>query len=154
MTLNPKSCDPCSRLSGERRLTVKTIALLLAVLTFGLFPCVSAAQGILPVQWFQSSINYVTSIAYSPDGSIVVIAGGDGVQIFTIATGVTTFVPTNVVGGLTDIQSVSLSPDGKTFAVCGDIQTLVGYVKTPVGIVEIWNAATSSLVASYSLNNE
>ena len=147
MTLNPESCGPCSRLSGERRLTVKTIAFLLAVLTFGILPCLSAAQGILPVQWLQNSINGANSIAYSPDGTHLAVCGSSGLQIVTNASGATIGVPTSIDDFGFGTQAVAFSPDGTLLAVCGNSQTVGGNSNA---VLEIWSVETNTLVATYT----
>lgn len=95
-----------------------------------------------------SATQGVGSVAISPDGKAVVDGGYTGsainsgvVEEWTVGTGKLVTAPPTAA---TQVNSVSISPDGKTFAVGG--------AGTTKGVVEIWNLATGGPVASVTSN--
>ena len=57
---------------------VKALITMVVMALVCLLPCASTAQGALPIQWLYSPITQVNSVAYSPDGTLLVVAGNGG----------------------------------------------------------------------------
>jgi len=150
MPLNLESCVERVPLTGRFCFMTKAWLAMVCAISLWLLPSVAAAQGNLPVQWLQSSIYSASSVAFSPDGSLLAVGGPSGLQIWTLSTSKEECLPTNIVGGSTGIQAVCFSPDGSTLAVSGNGPSN----GAPVGTVELWSVTTRSLMASYSLSNE
>jgi WD40 repeat protein len=115
--------------------TVAFRALAFGLLTsafLGFLACKAEAQTTLPLQWTYSPITMGEGVAYSPDGSLIAVAGNGGVQIFSALTN--TLV--RCLPGPAIVGSVAFSPDAKTLA--GAAQTSV----------QLWNVSTGSEIAS------
>jgi WD40 repeat protein len=102
-----------------------------------IFPCLSMAQGPLPIQWMYSPVTTsVQCVAYSPDGTLMAVSGKGGIQIYTVSTGVLLrCLPTSAQA----VLSLAFSSDGKTLASGGSYNE-----------VELWNVSTGILAASFS----
>lgn len=83
----------------------------------------------------------VTSLAVSPDGSRLAIAGYHEVLLFDTAT----LSPTaRLVGESPRIESLAFSPDGKRLAVSGGSPARFGEI-------QVWDVAATNLVNSFKL---
>jgi WD40 repeat protein len=93
---------------------------------------VATAQYPLFAQWENAPIYAVSSISYSPDGSLLAIGGtGSAVQLYSASTGaLLTCLPTSCA-----VNTLAFSPDGKILADGG----------YGPGI-ELWNVATHALI--------
>ncbi len=109
-----------------------------------MLPATSSAQLALPFQWIYNPISQIQSIAYSPDGTRLAVAGFTGVQVYSTSSGALIgSIPTSATNG---VFSVAFSKDSKLLAVGGQ-----GIVDTKyAGIAEIWNVASISLNASFA----
>jgi WD40 repeat protein len=121
--------------------TALQLKLMRSVFATALFaiPCLSPAQGPLPVAWEFCSISGPASLAYSPDGTTLAVAGYGGVQSYLASTGQPlkglTIDPT------TQASIVSYSPDGKTLLIGG-----YG------GSLELWNLSNGKLITTAQTN--
>lgn len=120
--------------------SVKAFASIIAIVLACLWSRACMAQGTLPIQWMYNPINSVACVAYSPDGTLLAVAGNSSVQILNVATG-------KPIGGLptaatVGVNSIAFSPDSKTLAVGGASST--------GGVLETWNVSTYQLIYSLS----
>ena len=90
-----------------------------------------------------SPLTYATTAAYSPDGTKLFVAGYKGVQIFNASTGAfLSSLPTLYP----DVNSVAISPDGKTLAIGGSSLTSAS------PNIEIWDITHLSLMQTINPN--
>jgi WD40 repeat protein len=106
----------------------------------------SVATGTL-IKSLPTTLNYgVTSVAFSPDGTMIADCGrtlaGGGLELWNVSTGkLITTLDTSANSGLT---TVAFSPDGKTLADGG-----LGYVSNSnFGVLELWDVSTNKLLKS------
>ncbi len=91
-----------------------------------------------------TSLPAVSAIAFSPDGTVLAIAGhhevvlrsADGQQVLA-----------RLLGESPRIESLAFSPDGKLLAACGG-------ASSEFGEVQIWDVAARSLVRSIRTSND
>jgi WD40 repeat protein len=106
-----------------------------------LLACVSHAQSTPPVLWTYGPINEGFCQAFSRDGSKLYVAGEQGVQIFNSSTHL-------VLGCLPTIypviEALTLSPDGTTLALGGNLLT------GGPGVVELWSLTSSKRIRTIS----
>lgn len=96
--------------------------------------------------------NYASSVAYSPNGSILAVGGyggsGNGnsvLQLLNASNGaVTQTLNSSLANGVT---SVAFSPDGTMLADCGQGTTYSN--GQYYSLVEIWNVSTGKLITSF-----
>jgi dipeptidyl aminopeptidase/acylaminoacyl peptidase len=93
---------------------------------------------VLPLHWMRGVLNATRGAAYSPDKTMIAIAGTGGVVIYDTATGaqIRTFTSAVSCMGETD---VAFSPDSKSIVVAGAGGGNNG------GLVEFWNISTGEL---------
>jgi WD40 repeat protein len=94
------------------------------------------AQGPLPVQWLNTPLNSVNSMAYSPNGKLLAVAGETGIQIRDSGSNA---VLNCLLTGEPDVYCLAISPDGSLLAAGGSS-----------GVVEVWNLASASLLLKYA----
>jgi len=112
--------------------SILTIALAVAAI---MLPTPSRGQFPVSPLWTYTPITNVTSLAYSPDGSQVVFGGKGSVQLFNSLTG--SFVR-SISTSIEFVDTVAISPDGKTLAIGGG----------GTHGLEIWSLATGQLLHS------
>ena len=107
----------------------------LIAFTLAILPALSPAQVKLATKWSNQSMSSPTSLAYSPDGTLLAVGSISGVKVITLATGTAVSFPTSSSGG---VKSVAFSHDGKSLAVGGLNLTTVA----EGGVLEVWTLAT------------
>ncbi len=132
---------------------------VLTFLTFA-FPLTALPQGRPNILWTSGGHSEsVNSIAYSPDGQFLVSASGDRTiklwrkdTIFSRPDGFSftrSFaIPYNINNQLTDIRSVSISPDGTLIAA--GIEQYNASTQTDFGAVQIWRISDGTLVQNFA----
>ena len=96
------------------------------------------SQDLLGSQWIYSPITQSNSVVFSPDATLVAVAGKSGIQVINrLFLGQTSSVPTTI----TDPLAIEFSPDGKTLLIGGTSPSA-----TQV-IVELWNLSSAQLTA-------
>lgn len=96
------------------------------------------AQDLLGSQWIYSPISQSNSVAFSPDTTLVAVAGKSGIQVINrLFLGLTSSVQTSITAPL----AIEFSPDGKTLLIGGTSPSA-----TQV-IVELWNLSSLQLTA-------
>src|SRR6266702_4202035 len=137
---------------SKRRLTIIILSIV-AVLLIALFVFTDIHADLAFVVHFATAPNhftyqghsdYVSAVAWSPDGKRIASASNDGtVQVWDAFIGKMTFTyksPSNIKGILAPWNTVAWSPDGKRIAIGG------------IGNVEVLDLATGNLTASYGYN--
>jgi WD40 repeat protein len=120
---------------------------LIASALLTVLPTVAFSQGRPDIVWASGGhSNSVNSVAYSPDGQLLVSGSSD--ETIKLWRRDRTFVkslsiPYNINGQLTDVRSVAVSPDGKLLAV--GVQLFNGVSHTYTGAVEVWRISDSVL---------
>jgi WD40 repeat protein len=111
---------------------------LFALLALTFAPRASDAQIGLTSQWgFQPSLQ-PTSIAYSPDGTLLAVGGPTGVSLYSTST----HLPyRGLATGVGDVLSIAFSPDGKTLAIGGD-------TAKSTGLLQLWSVSTGKLIVN------
>ncbi|MDR3687766.1 MAG: hypothetical protein P4L46_00185 [Fimbriimonas sp.] len=100
------------------------------------------AQAWLPNQWSFSPIVNVSSVAYSPDETLLAVGGDNGLCLYSASTRLPfRGLPT----GVANVNSVAFSPDGHTLAIGG--RSYNGG-----SVLELWNYRSGHLVASLASN--
>lgn len=128
---------------------------LVAALLLLLLLCGQKIRGLLFMTGLSSALTLrghnagVTSVAFSPDGSLIASASGDGtVKLWTSRTGA---LARTLIGHRYVVGRVAFSPDGKTLA-SGDNGVHIkqpgetGYVEQEDGSLKLWNVQTGALL--------
>jgi hypothetical protein len=134
-TLNYKKLDSPSAGRHERQIPqLRGLFALLAIIFAFVAPKLASAQNPVTL-WQYSPISSVSSSAYSPDGSLLAVAGISGLQICRVSDGaLIRCLPTiNVIS----VSAVAFSPDGSTLYDAG--QATDGYW------VESWSTSAWTL---------
>jgi len=89
-----------------------------------------------------TSATVVNSLAFSPDGTLLVDGGAGLIEITNLKTGRRLILNTAAVNG---VDSVAFSPDGKFVADAGS------YNNYSNGVVELWNSSSGELISTLPL---
>lgn len=95
----------------------------------------------LPSQWAYAPITEPSAVAYSPDSTLLAIAGDGGVQVYSASTGVLSWC---VATSARQTNSIAFSRDGSLLAIGGELNT---YAQG--GEVEIWNVSAQKLLQAF-----
>ena len=115
---------------------IKSHCWISAIALLCLIPHLAMAQTALPTLWRYNPISSVVDAVYSPDGSLIAVAGNGGVQIYSVSTGA---LIQDLSGNLNE-NNMAFSPDGKTVAVAS-------------GPVQVWDVATGTLIETLVAGN-
>ena len=86
---------------------------------------------------------YPSSLAFTPDGTVIAAGSGGKICIYNVATGESSELwrSTDQYNSSSDVRSVAFSPDGSTLAFCrDDVAAIIGvggWVKAP-SILAVW----------------
>lgn len=107
-----------------------------------------------PIGAFKTAAQYqVSSVAFSPDGTLLAVGGysfnpntsvGAGVlEIWGVASN--TLIKSLPTGAGSQVTSVQFSPDGKTLCDCGVVDWMSG-------VLELWNVSSGTLLTTLNTN--
>src|SRR5262245_37069054 len=116
------------------------------------FPAIAFSQGRPDIIWAKGGhSDSVNSVAYSPDGQLLVSGSSDrtiklwrrdGTFIKSLA------IPYDSNGQLTDVRSVAISPDGTLIAA--GVEQYNASTQTEFGAVQIWRISDGQLVQNFT----
>jgi len=121
---------------------------LIAAILLTVVPAIAFSQGRPGIVWASGGhSDSVNSVAYSPDGQLLVSGSSDRTIKLWRQDG--TFIkslsiPYNINAQLADVRSVAVSPDGKLLAV--GVQLFNGVSHTYTGAVQVWRISDGVLV--------
>ena len=116
------------------------------------FPAIAFSQGRPNIVWAKGGhSDSVNSVAYSPDGQLLVSGSGDrtikvwrhdGTFVKSLA------IPYSINGQLTDVRSVAVSPDSTLIAA--GVEQYNASTQTEFGAVQIWRISDGQLVQNFT----
>src|SRR5438445_7434067 len=121
---------------------------LIASILLTFLPAIAFSQGRPDIIWASGGhSDSVNSVAYSPDGQLLVSGSSDRTLKLWRQDG--TFIkslsiPYNINAQLADVRSVAVSPDGKLLA--GGVRLFNGVLQTYTGAVQVWRISDGVLV--------
>jgi WD40 repeat protein len=128
----------------QTRYSAALLALFLVAVTC-MLPHRASAQGVLPTTWVAGPISPVNAIAYTKKGDLLAIGGNNGIQIFTVATGVLLeTIPTAA-----RVSCLAFSADGTMLADCAQSTQNAN----TLGLIQLWNVSSNKLIRAFGTPN-
>ena len=125
---------------------------LIASILLTAIPGIALSQGRPGIVWVKGGhSSYVNSLAYSPDGQLLVSGSNDRTIKLWRHDGVfikSFTIPYDINGQLTDVLSVVISPDGALIAA--GIEQYNASSQTEFGTVRIWRISDGLLVQTFA----
>ena len=109
----------------------------LIAIAIGCLPAKTYAQGQTAFDWKNTSVLAGETVAYSPDGTLIAVAGPGGIELYKGSTG---RAYTSFPIGIPNARAC-FSPDGQTLLVGGN---------GAGGLVQLWNVTSGTLTGTIS----
>src|SRR5947207_3869087 len=125
---------------------------LIASILLTALPAIAFSQGRPDIVWTRGGhSSYVNSVAYSPDGQLLVSGSNDRTIKLWRRDGVfirSFVIPYDINAQLTDVLSVAISPDGALIAA--GVEQYNASSQTEFGTVQIWRISDGFLVQTFT----